>query len=848
MRFASRLTAYLALVALLVSCTPDSSRPDEQVVSQFTRHLLGLDEDVAFVVAETAGSGSHKFAIRSDGRRQSPGQVLREDREAYAARFGALSPALVRAIEVSGEEELIPISVFFELPAVWEELMPGLQSDQTDDRRLALQALGEAIAAEGDRLVAELSPLGVRRIAAAAHIPAVFGEATPEVIRQAARLPGITCLGWENPGEGAVFGPSPPSGPSNAITTPHIDTVLNAQGYDGTGQGIGIIEWPLCKLYDEHDNFANTTIVEEDLPSVTSCTTNGECGHCGDFFPFMRCVNGKCIAGHASRMASTIVNSVTQGTYGAFNATLFHPTHARPCSQQGIADGYSWLLGNVTTTVESFGCDAADDGLAQDFYARWYGFAVFRAAGNLESYPTTTEGCRTRNSICVGGMEPTPSGGWEIWDDVYNGTNGSAWINPSNDHTDREEPNIVALSQGVEVIDTSAAPNTTKWTWLNGTSYAAPAMAGMGALLKQACGGSIDPKFLRAFMMTSAWSINPDGKPYSTPGSAADCPGSPPDCKDGAGAPTAENALRFCQPPGPDPIEVGGGTLNVDLEGGSEIPWIDDGKGNPTGPFKLTPLKIWPLRQGDRLRVTFTWDGCPASAVGQGPSPLSADIDIFLCVGSPYWACLKTSRSYEDNVEGFDFTVSPGDPETGYTLYYGYDPDNSPGCGLPYEPAAWAYAVGPSAFFGASTTSIEPSSKIEFHIFGDVAEATLALAPDGAPVATVTAGADGGEAGVMFVIPTVWLDELLCPEGCAIMEDGIELETTRGTRSVAYWATTTLEPNDVVVFALKAGKVTLCHVPPGNPGNAHTISVGAAAVAAHLAHGDTVGPCPGDSG
>jgi hypothetical protein len=39
------------------------------------------------------------------------------------------------------------------------------------------------------------------------------------------------------------------------------------------------------------------------------------------------------------------------------------------------------------------------------------------------------------------------------------------------------------------------------------------------------------------------------------------------------------------------------------------------------------------------------------------------------------------------------------------------------------------------------------------------------------------------------------------------------------------------------------GKVTICHIPPGNPENAHTISVGASAVAAHLAHGDTLGPC-----
>lgn len=38
-------------------------------------------------------------------------------------------------------------------------------------------------------------------------------------------------------------------------------------------------------------------------------------------------------------------------------------------------------------------------------------------------------------------------------------------------------------------------------------------------------------------------------------------------------------------------------------------------------------------------------------------------------------------------------------------------------------------------------------------------------------------------------------------------------------------------------------KVTLCHVPPGNPSASHTIRVGQAAVSAHLAHGDRVGGC-----
>ena len=42
------------------------------------------------------------------------------------------------------------------------------------------------------------------------------------------------------------------------------------------------------------------------------------------------------------------------------------------------------------------------------------------------------------------------------------------------------------------------------------------------------------------------------------------------------------------------------------------------------------------------------------------------------------------------------------------------------------------------------------------------------------------------------------------------------------------------------------GRVTICHVPPGNPDNAHTITVSIHAFSAHLAHGDYCGPCEDD--
>lgn len=56
---------------------------------------------------------------------------------------------------------------------------------------------------------------------------------------------------------------------------------------------------------------------------------------------------------------------------------------------------------------------------------------------------------------------------------------------------------------------------------------------------------------------------------------------------------------------------------------------------------------------------------------------------------------------------------------------------------------------------------------------------------------------------------------------------------------------------DGTVTCTNPKKVLICHIPPGNPANAHDICVGEPAVVAHEArHGDSVGACdaPPDDG
>jgi hypothetical protein len=40
-----------------------------------------------------------------------------------------------------------------------------------------------------------------------------------------------------------------------------------------------------------------------------------------------------------------------------------------------------------------------------------------------------------------------------------------------------------------------------------------------------------------------------------------------------------------------------------------------------------------------------------------------------------------------------------------------------------------------------------------------------------------------------------------------------------------------------------SGKMTICHIPPGNPGATHTLEIDASAWPAHKAHGDSIGAC-----
>ncbi|MCO6491481.1 MAG: thrombospondin type 3 repeat-containing protein [Phaeodactylibacter sp.] len=77
-----------------------------------------------------------------------------------------------------------------------------------------------------------------------------------------------------------------------------------------------------------------------------------------------------------------------------------------------------------------------------------------------------------------------------------------------------------------------------------------------------------------------------------------------------------------------------------------------------------------------------------------------------------------------------------------------------------------------------------------------------------------------------------------CPGG----NDGIDTYGDTSVPDCAEWIGIDELPDDWRC-GNNGNKVTICHVPPGNPANANILCVSPNAVPAHLAHGDYLGPC-----
>lgn len=95
-----------------------------------------------------------------------------------------------------------------------------------------------------------------------------------------------------------------------------------------------------------------------------------------------------------------------------------------------------------------------------------------------------------------------------------------------------------------------------------------------------------------------------------------------------------------------------------------------------------------------------------------------------------------------------------------------------------------------------------------------------------------------------ILVATLWMGLVGGCGGSGLPEDGGDPTLQGDNLSAGGGGSTTASEGDTTAGD-DTDRVTLCHIPPGNPANAHTITVGQPAVKAHLKHGDTLGACEG---
>ena len=120
-----------------------------------------------------------------------------------------------------------------------------------------------------------------------------------------------------------------------------------------------------------------------------------------------------------------------------------------------------------------------------------------------------------------------------------------------------------------------------------------------------------------------------------------------------------------------------------------------------------------------------------------------------------------------------------------------------------------------------------------------IASLAVAVVTGLAVVAAFAAPGDGGPSGAQEETPTT--TETSPAETPTETATSTPTATPTATPTTTPTATPTATPDPTAEGP--SDSVDVCHKPPGDPDNAHTISIGESALEAHLAHGDDAETC-----
>jgi len=541
-----------------------------------------------------------ELAFDERGERVEYGKRLAELAARRQAKYGRIHETLFNQLEQAKDADRIPIIVWpkLELPAAPYEKPTHERSLRPPEAELKIDA---EIRERSGQMRAALERYKVdldKADAADKHAFPLRASATAEQIRALAQNDAVGAIHFDDRSAITDLG--------NSISIARTD-LAHVAGFDGTG--IRVAVW-------------------EDGPSDTT-----------DLSFAARFTASPPASDHA-RLTSAIIKNVEPNKPKG---------HAPDCSlysaNTGNIDALKWAVNDQHCTVisQSFHRNSepgssglqSDDLLKDWMVPRWPYPTILQAAGNFwlgdpdgisppESEYVNHKGF---NSLAIGNHNDTAS--------AMSGD--SVFRNPASSHGDRELPELAANGTGVSAVGES----------MSGTSFAAPATAGVTAVLQDVDGVLCSwPEGCRAILLAAAGRNIQGGTWWQDVATRTDA-------RDGAGAVDARAGVTIAQ----QRSSRNGaatrhgwdvGTISSSVIGGDRLATFRYHIKVPSG-------LLFP-----RVKVALAWDSAVTSS-GGNPTASTLNVDLDLLIRDSHGAQVAAAASWDNSYEVAEFSAHAGE-------------------------------------------------------------------------------------------------------------------------------------------------------------------------------------------
>jgi subtilisin family serine protease len=558
---------------------------------------------------------------------------LREaEREAYRAKYGRLEPALYERLQELNDKDTVPVLVWMASRFQGKTLADHRQTafaalaEKYPAAETAMENFGRPFAVDdrelGRRIRAEyfemlntettlrtqplMTKLNQQGFAVTSHrgMPALSGVLPKYVI----------ILELNNRSDiGAIYLLEDKFQPALNVSVPStLAPTVWGKGYTGSGVKIAILE---SGNVDTNNSFLNHFLL---------------------FRP-----GGDGVEDHVTRVASVAASFHYPYRGMAYGATVLSAGHDNNIQLDAV-EAYKWAVEIQGVDVVNFsetiynGNQMSGYDMAFDYWVYQKSKLLVAGAGNLHSTanPDNIVGSPAKgwNVLAVGAYNDMGTIEW-----AGDGIPGfSSYKNPASPWHDREKPEVVA--PGVNIMTLGLGNNPASES---GTSYAAPHVAGLAALLIDRDQQLRDlPEVTKAIIMASA-THNIEGYSIIMPPWAGDQ-------RDGAGGINAELAYETAR-----------------TKGSSIAPclvscWWHEYINNANLPVGGDLTHTFYAEQGELIRVAISWWSNVSKSGNDYNSQLDTDLD--LVIKDPNGSQVTSSLSADNNYELVQFFA----PKTGY--------------------------------------------------------------------------------------------------------------------------------------------------------------------------------------